>query len=177
MLRRFHPLCFLFVLLGLTGALISLAARYRVEARNRRVALVLDDAQVRALAASTGVPNAEALQQLREAGATGVALTEETLADLQTDGSLEVRLIRTPNGREYRVLTADVLLASRHMYYVPRFVRSSTEARPEGDCVVLPGPGGGSIYLPGRWEDVRLSPTGLDPDALGAVKAAGLEPI
>lgn len=177
MLRRFHPLCFLFVLLGLTGALISLAARYRVEARNRRVALVLDDAQVRALAASTGVPNADALRQLREAGATGVALTEETLADLQTDGSLEVRLIRTPNGREYRVLTADVRLASRLMDYVPRFVRSATETRPEGDCVVLPGPGGGSIYLPGRWEDVRLAPTGLDPDTLAVVKAAGLEPI
>ena len=177
MLRRFHPLCFLLVLLGLIGALISLAARYRVEARNRRVALVLDDAQVRALAASTGVSAAEALRQLKEAGATGVALTEETLADLQTDGSLEVRLIRTPNGREYRVLTSDIRLAARVSDYVPRFVRSATEARPEGDCVVLPGPGGGSVYLPGRWEDVRLAPTGLDSDAITAVRAAGLEPV
>ncbi len=177
MLRRFHPLCFLFVALGLAGALISLAARYRVEARNRRVALVLDDAQVRALAASTGVPAAEAFRQLKEAGATGVALTEETLADLQNDGSLDVSLIRTPNGREYRVLTSDIRLAARLSDYVPRFVRSATEERPQGDCVVLPGPGGGSIYLPGRWEDVRLAPTGLDADALEAARAAGLEPI
>ena len=73
MLRRFHPLCFALVALGLIGAFITLAARYRVEARNRRVALVLDDAQVRALAASTGVPAADAFRQLKEAGATGVA--------------------------------------------------------------------------------------------------------
>jgi hypothetical protein len=47
----------------------------------------------------------------------------------------------------------------------------------DGDAVVVPGPGGGQAFLPGRFDDYRLLPTGLDEREINEVKQAGLEPI
>ena len=40
--------------------------------------------------------------------------------------------------------------------------------------MLLEGPGGASIYIPGRFDDIRLTPTGLDAAAISQVARAGL---
>jgi uncharacterized protein DUF5693 len=177
MFRRFHWLPVLLLGCGFIASLVVLAQRHRVEARSRAVALVLDLGQLRTLASATGVRLADAYHRFKAAGVTGVAVTEETLADLQSEGALEVRLVPTPTGREYRVDVADPAIAERLSQYVPRLTRGATESPVEGDRVVLPGPGGGKIYIPGRFDIVSSTPTGLDPAAVREVQAAGLEPV
>jgi hypothetical protein len=178
MLARFHRLPLFLLLVGVLASLVALGFRYRTEARSRSVALVLDYAQFRTLVGVAGVPVGKAYRQFRDAGITGVALTEDTLADLQTEGSLQVRAVPAPGGREYRVETADPAVADRVADYVPRFARSATERQPqEGDRVVFPGPGGGKIYVPARWDDIRGVPIGLDPLLVKQVRDAGLEPV
>jgi len=175
--RRFHQLPILLVALGLLAALLSLGMRYRSEARSRRVALVLDYGQLRALASATGVPGEDALRRFKSAGITHVSVTEETLGALLTSGDLQVKLFPTPTGAEYRVTFGDPHTADRVGDYAARLVRGATEVAPRGDRVVLPGPGGGKIYLPGRFEDVSVTPTGLNVATIAQIRKAGLAPV
>jgi hypothetical protein len=178
MFRRFHPLLPLLIAIGFAAALLALTQRFGVEARSRAVALVLDYGQLRTLSSAGGVPIGEALRSFKAAGITGVAVSEETLGELQDDGALEVRMgLAADGGREYRVSIGDPALAERVADYTSRFVRGATERAPSGDRVALPGPGGGTIYLPGRFEDLRLTPTGLDERAVRQIREAGLQPV
>lgn len=178
MLRRFHRLPLLFLLIGVVATLGALFQRYRAEARSRAVAMVLDYAQFRALIASTGIAETDALGKFQKSDITGVAITEETLADLQSQGVLQIEVKTTREGfRQTQLLIGDPRVADRVAEYVPRFVRGATERPPHGDRMELPGPGGGTIYVPGRFDDIKLVPTGLDTRAIGVIKAARLEPI
>ncbi|MGV3720748.1 MAG: DUF5693 family protein, partial [Actinomycetota bacterium] len=103
MFHRFHRLPILLLLIGVIAALLSLAQRYQVEARSRRVALVVDYTQLRSLASATGVSLEDALHKLKGAGITGVAVTEDTLGDLQIEGALQVQMSGADAEREYRV--------------------------------------------------------------------------
>lgn len=176
-LRRFHQLPVLLVALGLLAALLSLGMRYRTEARSRAVALVLDYNQLRALAGATGVSADEALKRFRAAGITQVAVTDRNLEELRTSGELEVRLFPTPTGAEYRLTFSDPRTAERVADFTSRLVRGATETAPPGDRVALPGPGGGQIYLPGRFEDHALTPTGPDLSSVLEIRKAGLVPV
>lgn len=177
MLRRFHPLLIVLLLAGVVASLITLVQRYRTEARNRGVALVLDYNQFRTLVAAAGVPQDQAFHDLKAAGITGVAVTEETLSDLLGSGIAQVTTSAGANGREYAVRIADPAVKARAAEYISRFSRAATERPPTGDHVLLEGPGGAPIYIPGRIDDVRLTPTGLDEAAVQQCVRAGLEPV
>jgi len=177
MTRRFHPLPLLLVLVGLAAAGLALVLRYRTEAASRSVALVLDHAQFRALAATTGTPLDEAYSAMAAAGVTGVALSEETLGDLQTSGRLTVTVVPTGTGLEHRVLAVERDLRERVFDYVANLAPGATERRPTGERVVFPAPGGGLAYVPGRFDDLRLLPTGLAEAQIAEVRAAGLKPV
>lgn len=178
MLRRFHWWPFLLILVGFTASVYALIHRHSVEAGSRSVALVLDHGQLRSLISATGVPPAEAYRRFKSAGITGVALTEETLADLVSEGVLQVTAAPAGAGaREYRVEIQDPAVAARIAEYVPRLVRGATEQAPQGDRIVLPGLGGGKIYIPGRFDDIRSAPTGLDEVVGRELREAGFEVV
>src|SRR5688572_10488576 len=101
MLRRFHWLPIALVLVGVFASIVTLLVRHTAESRSRTVALVLDYTQVRSLSSATGVPVARALKRFKEAGATGVAITEDTLGALRADGVITVDMKQTESGREY----------------------------------------------------------------------------
>src|SRR5262245_21292719 len=123
MLQRFHWLPVLLVFTGLVASVIALAKRYEAAAGSRAVALVLDYGQLRTLITTTGVPADEAYRRFKAAGITGVALTEETLADLVSEGAAEVTAGSTREGaREYRIAIGDPQMAARVAEYVPRLV-------------------------------------------------------
>lgn len=64
----------------------SLSYRYRAESRNRAVGITLELDTVLNYAASSNLALEEALGQLKEAGLTGVVMSEETIGDLVSDG-------------------------------------------------------------------------------------------
>jgi hypothetical protein len=75
------------ILIGLAAGLISSKHRYAVEARNRRVEIVIDYAEAQLLANTT--PHQamdDTLTRLRQAGVTTVAVTEDTLQSLLSNG-------------------------------------------------------------------------------------------
>lgn len=174
MLRHFHWLPTLLLAVGFLASLATLTARYQTEARSRAVALVLDYGQLRSLASATGVPIAVALRRVKSAGITGIAVTEKTLADLEADGSLDVSMAGSPGAREYRLRVSDPEIGGRLAEYLPHFVRGASRTPMPGDRVAVMTAAGASLYLPGRFEDLRLTPTCLDPTAVAEVHAAGL---
>lgn len=167
MLRRYHPLCLALLLLGTAAALFALWTRHRAEGRSRAVELVLDYGQVRGIAAGTGTPVAELLERFRGAGITGVALTEETLGDLQAAGALDVE----PRPGGWSVRAADPSLAERLRRVLPRYLPAAGTGP---GAVEISGPEGRILAFPGRWDDYRTTPTGLDEAEAAQVRAAGL---
>jgi hypothetical protein len=74
--------------IGAGAALVAASARVRAERANRTVALILDYDQVRELAAIGGLTTRDLLPRLREAGATHIAITEQTLRAAVLSGEL-----------------------------------------------------------------------------------------
>jgi len=96
-MRRSHAriVCALLIAIGVAASCFSLATRARLEAANRTVAVVLDHDQLRALSAASGYTVADVLARVKEAGATGVAITEPTLYDALSSGTVYSVPIRT----------------------------------------------------------------------------------
>jgi len=77
------------VLIGVLASLRAASHRNAVERANRGVEIALDYTELRNLAAAEGVSLADVLKRFHDAGATSVALQEETVANLE-----DARLIR-----------------------------------------------------------------------------------
>lgn len=96
---------FVLVVLALGAAGLSLLQRVHVESRNRQVGIALDYNRVQELAMMRGVPTAEALRRLKDAGATHVAIREDSLTDLI--GAEKVEVV-PQSGRVLMLLRPDV---------------------------------------------------------------------
>ena len=90
-MQRKHAklICWAMVAIGAVAALAAAASRVRVEDANRTVAVILDHGQVEQLAAVSSRRVPEVLERLKAAGATDVAITEQTLHDALAGGDLE----------------------------------------------------------------------------------------
>ena len=95
------------IIVGLLGALWAAVGRIATERGNRTVALCLDDLELRQLAALTVQAPATVLSQFKAAGATHVAVSEQTLGQLLQTGQLQVRV--DPSSGD-TVLTGDFSL-------------------------------------------------------------------
>jgi hypothetical protein len=80
--------CLALLAVGAGAALVAVAARVPVESGNHTVALILDHDQVRELASVGGLTTREVLGRLKQAGATHVAITEQTLRTVLAGGEV-----------------------------------------------------------------------------------------
>jgi hypothetical protein len=174
-MSRAQKLLTIIAVIGLLAALYAAALRWRVEMANRRIALILDWKDAQALASASGVTTGQALDRLRAAGATGVAISEEHLPDLVAAGRVTVFSTEAaglgPLSPDEIVLSAlDAATADRLRTYL---------AAKLGPGDVLPTPRGTSpLLIPVRAAPNFLEKVGLGwPDeAPGIVSDAGLTP-
>jgi len=172
-MSRAQKLLTVITVVGLLAALYAAALRWRVEMANRRTALILDWKDAQALAAASGVTTRQALERLRAAGATGVALSEEHLPDLAAAGrvtvlSMEAAGLGPPSADEIALSALDAATADRLRTYL------AAKLAP-GD--LLPTPRGTSpLLIPVRAAPDYLEKVGLGwPDeAPGIVADAGM---
>ncbi len=94
--RPLRTVCLGLIVLGLLAAGYVLWQRVRAEASSRAVEIVVDYNEVIALAGAEGVLPNNVFIKLKTAGATAVALPEETLETLEAQGA--VNLIAHPAG-------------------------------------------------------------------------------
>ncbi|MBX3097255.1 MAG: hypothetical protein KF812_10365, partial [Fimbriimonadaceae bacterium] len=140
-------------------AMVSLGYRYSVEQSNRAVGIMVEMPTVRAFAHAEGVSVAEALARLQSAGATGVALQEQT-----------VRQIMPNTGTQFVVPSNDI----------DRFERGMRRNGPPiGQVRGVQGEGGfnGTLLDSDDLDLFLNTPIGIDPDEAKLVTNAGLELI
>jgi len=75
---------------GLISAIFATGLRWQVERQYRKVALVVDGNEVRVLQALTGKPMPELLTELRQFGATGIAVSADLLSEQVQNGKVKV---------------------------------------------------------------------------------------
>ncbi|MBC7806558.1 MAG: hypothetical protein H7145_10445 [Akkermansiaceae bacterium] len=158
------------VLIGVVAGVRSASFRWNREQDNRRVEIALDFAELRSLAASEGVPLPEILKQFKAAGATSVAVQEETISGLEdarqimvlpsNDGMIETRLIGSANNGIPDPLSGRIERALREK---TRFTIRAPDAQ-----------NGGPIIANQPWSVLRGVGIGLDPGTVELVHAAGL---
>jgi hypothetical protein len=96
--RPLRSACLVLMVLGLLAAIYALALRVKAEASSRAVEIVVDYNEVIALAGAEGVLPNNVLRALKKAGATAVALPEETLDTLETQGEINITAHPNPIG-------------------------------------------------------------------------------
>lgn len=84
----FHRVGWLLVALGAVVSLLAFGLRWRAESLNRRAGIALDGEQLLQISADSGIAFVQILKQIKQAGATAVALNEQTVADLFNSGQL-----------------------------------------------------------------------------------------
>lgn len=165
----------LLILIGVAAGVRSASFRWNREQDNRRVEIALDFAELRSLAASEGMSVSEVLNQFKAAGATSVAIQEDTIGGLEESRQIMLVPIKTtPTQTEFieTRLALDVEagkpapLSERietALRAKTRFAVSETKAR-----------GGGPITANQSWAVVRGVGVGLDPETVELVKSANL---
>ena len=159
---------FLLPCIALTAilSLFSIAARYRVEARNRSVSICAEYETVESLAASQGITVDRALESLRMQGLRSVALTEETAGELIAEGRLSVRYAPQGDGAAAPIVSGapddmDRLIRGNRIRYGVFSEPEQKGAADEQFPKLTPGM-------------LRALPLGIDPDAARHVREAHL---
>ena len=83
-----RTLVFGLLLIGLCGALYVAAQRIRVESRNRAVEIVLDYDEIQQWLPRRASTPSDVMKRFKDAGATSVAITEETFGDAIKTGNV-----------------------------------------------------------------------------------------
>jgi len=153
------PILWLLILFGLAAGLISFTHRYGAEARNRRVELVIDYADAQLLANTTPQRAMdETLRQLRQAGITTVAVTEDTLGTLLSNGVL------LPPRRDGN--TTILTFAPGFPGQLPRVLKNLQEKT----RLAVTQEGQNTLRVNAPWPQFNSTPIGLDDEAVKAVQ-------
>ena len=155
-------LLFALLALGLLGSLVSTAHRWKAEAHNRRVELVVDYGDAQALANTTRRQVDDVLQQLKTAGITTVAVTEDTLGTLNTNGVVTYQR----DGGETLLTFAPGFPGQR-----ARVIQMLAHKAP--GLVVTPE-GADGLRVGSPWPQFNTLPIGLDSNSVHTVQANGL---
>ncbi len=171
---RFDIILVILIIPGLIAALMVGAGRHKIESGNRSIEMVLDYVELQNLSVSSNTPMPDLLTKLKDAGVTGVAISEDIMGDLANTGRATYSEYAGSDKTAYpttEVAIPDPRLASR--------VVKALEARlPKGYIVDLTS----AKSVPHFW--VQAMPNtldtiglGLSPDAVKMVQASGLDVV
>ncbi|MCE5198376.1 MAG: DUF5693 family protein [Armatimonadota bacterium] len=163
------------LIIGLAASFYVAGQRARVESRNKAVQMVLDYGEMQGIAASTGNSVVDVMRKFKDAGATSVAIDEETVGS-----AIDDRLIIPVSDRKFAIpgngavqLTAELLKAVPNLR--GKITAIPLPAKPKGS------PDSQFSYIMLRdsipTAYINQLPIGLPADAVKAARNAGLEPV
>ena len=172
----------LWVLIGIgtLAGLFGVSLRFAAESESRRVELTLDITELQKIASAEGIPTARVLERFRQAGATSVAITEDTLASLEETRRVEVipsaeagvTYLMAHQGNYARILSA--LLNRTHFKLDPTNEYAQIRVPPGAESLKVQDLGM-EIYQP--FPVIKSLGVGLDPNLLAMAKNANLSVV
>lgn len=182
MRRTITRLCGALVALGALAGLYGAWKRYQAEGLNRRVEMALEIADAQTLADVTGQPLQAVLARFRAAGVTSLAITEDTISSLETQGALRAE---RRNGHTVVTVASRSLLERIQRAWAAKGLLPAAEAGHGPDHgttfqAALPERAGalqGRLSLPADYTTLRPLGIGLDPEAVQVARRAGLFPV
>jgi hypothetical protein len=180
-MRYYSRIPFILLTVGLLASLWTAARRIVVERAARTVELTVDLEQLKSVALGAGVPLPEALEALKNAGVTSIAVEERSLRQLQEDSLARVQPSHSPGVTEVRIsdpaLYRQVAAALRLKLRSARAIGALGEIRRSDSprMVRIIGPQGDGLTIPAGWSAVQLQTVGLLPQDVEVARARGIE--
>ena len=110
---RLDKILLILLIPGLVAALIVGMSRYKLESRSRNIELTLDYNELQNLSVSSGVSMPGLLEQFKDAGASGVAISEDLLGDFVTNGQAQYTVRASDVGPLTVIYIRDMALRER----------------------------------------------------------------
>lgn len=170
--RPLRIACLVVIILSLLAAGYALMQRIRAEQSSRAVDVVLDYQEVLDLATLEGTEPGKVLSALKAAGATGVAVTEETLDSLEEQELVEIHPLPAHDYRE----TSGFLFQTSQSD-AQRFITAGLQLHGVITTPVSNTSDGRTWVALGSPVVLRNAGLGLLPEKVAMVQAAGLRVV
>jgi hypothetical protein len=185
MRRNLPPVVLLLLLVGLLAGLFAGGKRWNAEARNRRVEIGVEWAEVQELAQVTQKPISAILTQFKAQGVSTLILSEETLAALEQDDAIHEEFSSLADElprfriRVFEPGTWQRIENTLRLRNIPIRIQSQEPpfSKPNATEFTVERAGGGTdgYSVPMRYADLRSMGVGLPPEGVQAAHAAGLD--
>lgn len=161
----------LLLIVGLAAACFVAGSRARLESRNKAVELVIDYDELQELAAASGVSTKEVALKFKKAGATSVAISEQTMAD-----AIDAKSVVVYSARHYAVAEPEAGRIISHMkmalpLLADRMICTAITDGSDKSFTYL------TLDASVPMKFIEQVPIGLDDDALKNVREAGMIPV
>lgn len=173
-MMRINKGLLILIIVGLLASLWVAVGRVKVERANRTVDIVIDGNDLRDLGAAWGAPLAQALQRFRKAGASSIAVGEDTFGAMSQSGKILVAATTTD---EQSTRIAFTLWPADTSAYQQIYANLKAKCPPSIRILPYPAAGAIKLYWPGSMEELDRIGLGLPADQIKAVKTAGLTPV
>ncbi len=154
------------LVVGLLADGFLLVQRVGQERASRSVGLVVDWADIQALATSTGLGESSVLAACAQSGVWGVAITEQTLGDLQQSGELTLLSTSWANGQG-----TILRFESARKAKLARRVLKTQRARPAATTDPR------EIQILAPWAGLKSLGIGFDETTVALVRRSGLSRV
>lgn len=175
--RALRNVCLLLIALALLAAGFALKQRIHAERSARSVDIVVDYAELEALAARQGAPLETVLARMKRAGATAVALPEETLQTLEDAGKIMLTADSSTESSAWSPVEAEFTVIAADPATHATVVQGLAQAYEQQDIIVNGTPSTGPIRVRGTKEIVGQVGLGLSPEKVAAITIAGLRVV
>lgn len=159
---------------GLAASCYVAGQRMRIEAGNKSVEIVLDYAELQQMTASMGKNITDVLSVFKTAGATSIAVNEETFGD-----AIENNIVIPVNNTIYAVTPAQGPVIAKHLQMALPLIGNRIKYILKPGPVDHPEQAASYLQVPSELNPVYLRqiPIGFPQSALKAAKKVGLEPV
>jgi hypothetical protein len=151
---------YVLIVLSIVASLVGFKKRFAIEARNKRVETVVDYQDTANLAVASQRPLDDVLRHIKLAGITSLALTEDTVDTLRTDGALTIQY-ESPYATTFLVSPSEPGLENRFEEALAN--KSAINYSAAGPVLTVDAP----------YVSINQLGLGLDPSQISATLRAG----
>ena len=173
MTKELKILLLMLIAVGSAASIGPALVRVGMERENPSVELVVDWQQVKQLAVDSGIHFQDLLQRLKNAGVTGVSITEDTIQSLRDSGEIQI-LASQPGWTTIAFVNPDAAVALRVRKYLEQQVPGLGGPRLKAKLPIRVA-SASKIEVPCDYQQIQNVGVGFPEHDLASIQNAGLD--